>query len=82
MDRYFYDPLQENIDRILRERSEYANEFEWKYRSPCEPQVSSKFEMADSTVKAIKLNRVLASRYQKKRAAAIRKRYSKQLFIG
>ena len=40
------------------------------------------YEMADATALAIKYNKVQAARYQKKRAAAIRKRYSKQLLIG
>jgi hypothetical protein len=40
------------------------------------------YEMADATALAIKYNKVQASRYQKKRAAANRKRYSKQLLIG
>ena len=40
------------------------------------------YEMADATALAVKYNKVQASRYQKKRAAANRKRYSKQLLIG
>jgi hypothetical protein len=45
------------------------------------PEVSW-YEMDDATALAIKYNRVKASRYQKKRAAEVRKRYSKQLLIG
>jgi hypothetical protein len=45
------------------------------------PSVSL-YEMADSTALAIKYNRVQAARYQKKRLAENRKRYSKQLLIG
>ena len=45
------------------------------------PSVSL-YEMADSTALAIKYNRVQARRYQKKRLAENRKRYSKQLLLG
>jgi len=77
MDRYFYDPLQENLDRIFRERSEYANEFEWKdldrpLLSPCEPK-ASKFELADAVALAWKYNQVQTRRHQAKRKTALRK---------
>ena len=77
MDRYFYDPLQENLDRLFKEQAEYANEFEWKYQdrpllSPCEPK-ASRFELADAVALAWKYNAVQTRRHQAKRKAALKK---------
>ena len=78
MDRYFYDPLQENLDRIFAEQAEYAKESDWNYWEQPKPLPRfNKFELADAVALAWKYNAVQTRRHQAKRKAALQKQLLK-----